>query len=182
MHDRDQGMFSRARRAYELGRLVVALRAGLVALAMVALLVALGGANAFTFFAGGTFVLATAFCTSYGKAPGRAARVALAGGVAVSLGLLAFRIGTNCTKTFCDEGCSVVCLSGGSTGGALVSGWILMERLEPAAPAAALMFAGLAASLGSAFAGSEICAVSASAAGLGLAAALQPLIGSKTAG
>ena len=71
MHDRDQGMFSRARRAYELGRHVVALRAGLVALAMVALLVALGGANAFTFFAGGTFVLATAFCTSYGKAPGR---------------------------------------------------------------------------------------------------------------
>jgi len=109
-----------------------------------------------------------------------AARVALAG-VAVSLGLLAFRIGTNCTKTFCDEGCSVVLLERRIH-------WrcarvrILMERLEPAALAAALMFAGLAASLGSAFAGSEICAVSASAAGLGLAAALQPLIGSKTAG
>src|SRR5713101_2397691 len=67
MHDRDRKLLSRARRAYECGRLIVALRAAFVALALVGLAVVLGAPNTVTLLAGGALVLATGFCAFYGE-------------------------------------------------------------------------------------------------------------------
>ncbi len=176
MHDRDWKMLSRARRAYEFGRLILALRAALVALATVGLAVALGAPNTLTLLAGGAVVLATGFCASYGKRTASAAHLALVGGVAAVVGVLAVRMGASCPKSFCEEACLVSCLSGGFAGGALVLGWCVMRRLEPTALGAAFFLVGLAASLGAAFAQSGICAVLASATGLALAAVILPLL------
>src|SRR5712692_2520947 len=73
MHDRGRKLLSRARRAYECGRLIVALRAAFVALALVGLAVVLGAPNTVTLLAGGALVLATGFCAFYGRALGSAA-------------------------------------------------------------------------------------------------------------
>ncbi len=181
MHDRDRKLLSRARRAYEWGRLILSLRAAFVPLAMVALALALGPRNTPTLVAGGALVLATAFCASYGRALASGAHVALVGGVAALVGLLAVRIGASCTKAFCEKACLLACLSGGLTGGALVLGWCAMRRLEPKALAAAFILFGFAAALGAAFARSEMCAVLASATGLAPALVSLPLLRSEAA-
>ncbi len=176
MHDRDRKLLSRARRAYECGRLIVALRAAFVALALVGLAVVLGAPNTVTLLAGGALVLATGFCAFYGRALGSAAHVVLLGGVAAFVGLLAVRIGRSCTKAFCEQVCLVACLTGGFAGGALMLVWCLIRLLEPTALAAAFILVGLAVSFGAAFARSEICAVQASATGLALALVILPLL------
>ena len=176
MHDPDQKLLSRARRAYERGRLIVGLRAALLALAVVGLPVSLVGANTLTLLAGLALVLATGLCAFHGRALGNAAQVALAAGVAGIVGLLAVRIAGGCTKTFCESACLFACLSGGLAGGALVLGWCVMRWLEAKALTAAFTLFGIAAALGAAFARSEICAVLASMTGVALAQLSLPLV------
>ncbi len=176
MPDLDQKLLSRARRAYERGRLIVALRAAFLALAVVGLPVSLVGANTLTLLAGFALVLATGFCAFQGRALGSGAHLALAGGVAAIVGLLAVRIGGSCAKTFCESACLFACLSGGLAGGALILGWCVMRWLEAKALTAAFILFGLAAALGAAFARSEICAVLASVTGVALAQLSLPLV------
>lgn len=165
----DLTALSRARRAYEVGRLRWALRFALPVLAAAGAALA-GGRPPLLCFALVAALLPLAVGLSYaGGGAGRAVPSGLvAGGMAMAMPLLTQTVGHLCASDACLSLCLPACVLGGGLAGALVA--LRAARMERETPflLSGLLLAGLMGALG--------CTLS------GLAGVLGMLVGAVVAG
>jgi hypothetical protein len=148
-------LLSRARGAYERGRVLHALRAGWLALPMIALSVSLAHRPELSLGAGGLLVLLALFMRFRGGPSGRAVMPALIAGVAPLLLPMIMRMGGHCCVAgACWPVCMIGCIVGGVAAGLMIGFASALERESRGGfLIAATLITGLSGVLGCAIVG-----------------------------
>jgi hypothetical protein len=139
---------TRARRAYEVGRVLLGLRRAAAVAPMAALSLVACGRPGATCIAAGLLAALVVLLEWRGEGFSRGARVGLLAGIpALLLPVLVRTTIHVCNSTFCVS-YSAVCLVAGVAGGALIGVWAVRRGVHGRGVAAAGLVAGLAGSLG----------------------------------
>lgn len=148
-------LLARARSAYERGRLVHALRAGWLALPMIALSVSLAPRPQLSLGAGAALAFLAMFLRYRGGASGRAVMPALIAGLAPLLLPMIMRMGGHCCIAgACWPVCMIGCILGGVAAGMMIGFASALERENRGAfLIAATVISGLSGVLGCAVVG-----------------------------
>ena len=148
MANADTTLESRARRAYELGRVALGLRRAAAVVPMAAVSLLMCGRPAETCVDAVLLAVVVAVCEWRGERIGRGARIGLWAGLVA----LAFPVGVHvaghaCGASFCAL-YPTVCLLGGTAAGAILVIWGVRRDRTPHGPAAAGLVAGFAGTAG----------------------------------